>query len=97
MPKPILFTMKLEPELRDAFFEAATAAHQSASQVVRALMRDYVQQQRDALEYEAFLRGKVSVAHEAMRLGQGRPHADIEAEFAERRTRAERAAPKDSA
>ncbi|SIT68531.1 hypothetical protein SAMN04487768_1484 [Burkholderia sp. b13] len=49
------FTMKLEPELRGAFMAEAKATHHPASQVVRDLMRDFVQRQREAREYDAFL------------------------------------------
>lgn len=54
MPKTPAFTMKLEPELRDAFMAEAKAAHRPASQVVRDLMRDFVQRQREAREYDEF-------------------------------------------
>ncbi|KAG0184131.1 hypothetical protein DFQ28_011721 [Apophysomyces sp. BC1034] len=40
--------MKLEPELRDAFMAETQAAHWPASQVMRELMRDFVQRQREA-------------------------------------------------
>jgi predicted transcriptional regulator len=42
MAKEAVFTMKLEPELRDAFMAAAAAADRPASQIVREMMRDYV-------------------------------------------------------
>ena len=41
MAKEAVFTMKLEPELRDAFMAAAKAADRPASQIVREFMRDY--------------------------------------------------------
>ncbi|TIT81411.1 MAG: antitoxin of toxin-antitoxin stability system, partial [Mesorhizobium sp.] len=41
MPKEAVFTLKLEPELRDAFMAETEADHRPASQVVRELMRDY--------------------------------------------------------
>ena len=47
MAKEAVFTMKLEPELRDAFMAAAEAADRPASQIVREFMRDYVQQDRE--------------------------------------------------
>jgi hypothetical protein len=54
--------MKLEPELRAEFIAEAEAAHRPASQVVRELMREFVQRQRQAREYEEFLRHKVEAA-----------------------------------
>ena len=46
MPEEAVFTMKLEPELRDAFMAEAEASHRPASQVVRDLMREFVERQR---------------------------------------------------
>lgn len=88
MSKQAVFTMKLEPELRDQFMAEADAAHRPASQVVRELMREFVQRQRQAREYDAFLQRKVDAARTSMRAGNGRTNDAIEAKFAERRTKA---------
>jgi predicted transcriptional regulator len=85
MPKQSVFTMKLEPELRDEFMAEAEASHRPASQVMRELMREFVQRQREAREYDAYLRGKVEAGRGSMRAGQGRTHDEVEAEFAARR------------
>jgi hypothetical protein len=85
MPKEAVFTMKLEPELRAEFMAEAEAAHRPASQVLRELMRNFVQQQREAREYESFLRGKVEAGRVSMRAGHGRSNEDVEAEFSARR------------
>ena len=89
MPKQAVFTMKLEPELRDEFMAEAEASHRPASQVMRELMREFVQRQREAREYDAYLRGKVEKGRESMRAGQGRANDDVEAEFAARRDQAD--------
>lgn len=85
MAKEAVFTMKLEPELRAAFMAEADAAHRPASQVVRELMREYVQRQREAREYDEFLSRKVAAGRVAMRSGLGRSNEEVEAEFAARR------------
>lgn len=85
MPKEAVFTMKLEPELRAEFMAEAEAAHRPASQVVRELMREYVQRQRAAREYEEFLRSKVEVARASMHAGHGQDNDEVELEFAARR------------
>jgi predicted transcriptional regulator len=85
MAKEAVFTMKLEPELRAEFLAAAESAHRPASQVVRELMREFVQRQREAREYDEFLRRKVESGRAAMRAGQGRSNDEVEAEFAARR------------
>jgi predicted transcriptional regulator len=81
MPKPAVFTMKLEPELRDEFMAEAEASHRPASQI----MREFVQRQRESREYDAYLRGKVEAGRASMRAGQGRSNDEIEAEFVTRR------------
>ena len=87
MPKEAVFTMKLEPELRTAFMAAAAAADRPASQILREMMRDFIRQQREAHEYEAFLRAKVTAARRSVESGQGHRDADVEAEFSARRER----------
>lgn len=59
MPKGVMFTLKLEPELRDAFMAEAAAADRPASQFVREFMRDFVRRQRQAREHDAWFRGEV--------------------------------------
>ena len=88
MAKEAVFTMKLESELRDEFVAEAEAAHRPASQVVRELMREFVQRQREARDYDAFVRRKVEVARASMRAGRGLPNEEIEAEFAAWRIKA---------
>ncbi len=85
MPKESVFTMKLEPELRDEFMAEAEAAHRPASQVVRDLMRDFIQRQREAREYDGFLRQKVDVARASVRAGRGRSNEEVEGDAAARR------------
>lgn len=85
MSKEAVFTMKLEPELREAFMAAAEASHRPASQVVRELMREFVERQRQARDYDAFLRGKVDAARAQIASGAVSIDADVEARFAARR------------
>ena len=89
MPKEAVFTMKLEPELRDAFMAAAAQADRPASQIVREFMRDYVEQDR---EYIAWLQRKVDKARESIAAGRGRSDEEVRADFAERRAKWERQA-----
>ncbi len=88
MSKQAVFTMKLEPELRDEFMAEAEATHRPASQIMRELMREFVQRQREGREYDAFLRRKVEAGRASMRAGQGRSDEDVDAEFAARRAAA---------
>ncbi|MBU6468442.1 MAG: antitoxin of toxin-antitoxin stability system [Betaproteobacteria bacterium] len=85
MSKEAVFTMKLEPELRAEFMAEAKAAHRPASQVLRELMREFVQHQREAREYDEFLSRKVDAGRTSMRAGIGLPNDEVEATFAARR------------
>lgn len=90
MPKQAVFTMKLEPELRDQFMAEAAAAHRPASQVMRELMRAFVQRQQEAREYDEFLHRKIELARSSMRAGQGLSNDEVEADFAARRAQVDR-------
>lgn len=85
MSKDAVFTMKLEPDLRDAFMAEADAAHRPASQIVREFMREFIDRQREARDYDEFLRRKVDIARESVRAGRGRANDEVEADFAARR------------
>ena len=85
MSKEAVFTMKLEPELRAEFMAEAEAAHRPASQVLRELMREFVQRQREAREYDEFLRLKVETARAQKRAGLHYSNEEVEAEFAAHR------------
>ncbi len=88
MSKEAVFTMKLEPQLRAEFLEEAEAAHRPASQVLRELMREFIQHQREAREYDTFLKSKVEIARTSMHAGSGRLNDEVEAVFAARRDQA---------
>lgn len=85
MSKEAVFTMKLEPELRADFMAEAEAAHRPASQILRELMREFIQRQREAREYDEFLRRKVEAGRAEMAAGAGHANDEVEARFAARR------------
>lgn len=92
MSKEAVFTMKLESKLREEFMAETEAAHRPASQVMRELMREFVQRQREAREYDEFLRNKVEVARHSMRAGQGKSDVEVEAKFVAKRARVTKSA-----
>ncbi|MHC8404838.1 antitoxin of toxin-antitoxin stability system [Pseudomonas sp. TMB3-21] len=85
MSKQAIFTMKLEAELREQFMAEAEASHRPASQIVREMMRQFVQSQRESREYEAFLQHKVDAARVEKLAGSGLTNDEVEAQFAARR------------
>ncbi len=86
MPKEAVFTMKLEPALREAFMSEAQAAHRPASQVLRELMREFVQRQRQAREYD-FLEQKIQAARTSIQAGLGTQNEEVEVQFSARRAK----------
>ena len=88
MSKEAVFTMKLEAELRDDFMAEAEAARRPASQILRELMREFILRQREAREYDEFLRRKVEAGRAAMHAGIGHSNDEVEALFAARRAAA---------
>lgn len=89
MSKEAVFTMKLEPELRASFMAEAQASHRPASQVLRELMREFVDRQRQAREYEQYFSSKVAAGRASMYADNGRSNEDVEASFAARRAMAQ--------
>jgi len=85
MAKEAVFTMKLESDLRTEFMAEVEAVHRPASQVVRDLMREFVQRQRQAREYDAFLIKKVEVAQSSIESGLGLSNDEVEKIFARKR------------
>lgn len=86
MSTKVVFTMKLEPELRDMFMAETTAADRPASQVIRELMRDYIERCRQAREYDEFVRRKVEHARKQRDAGLYLAHEEVEAQAATRQT-----------
>ncbi|MDO5693412.1 MAG: antitoxin of toxin-antitoxin stability system [Pseudomonadota bacterium] len=91
MSKEAVFTMKLEPELRDAFMAEAQTLDRPASQVVRELMREFIARQQESRAYDAFVAEKVAIAREEITAGLEYSNDEVEARFAARREAARRA------
>jgi len=87
MAKEAVFTMKLEADLRADFVAETDALHRPASQVVRELMREFVERQRQKREHSALVERKVAVARTSVQAGQGYSNDEVEADFASRRAR----------
>ena len=85
MTKEAVFTMKLESDLRAEFMAEAEAAHKPASQVLRELMREFVQRQRETRAYDEFVGTKVAASRLSMQAGIGQSNDEVEAKFAARR------------
>ena len=82
MSKQSVFTMKLEPELRTEFIAASESVHRPASQVVRELMREFIDRQKKARAYNDYLQEKLTAARHSISEGEGQSQEEIEAQFA---------------
>jgi predicted transcriptional regulator len=86
MTKNAVFTMKLEPELRDAFMAAAAASHRPASQIMRELIRDFIQSKKGAEAYNAYLRRKVELGRAQIKAGKTYSNEEVQARMAKVRS-----------
>ena len=85
MSKQAVFTMELESELRESFMAEAADEDRPASQVVHELMRGYIDQRRQAREYDDYLRRKVEAARKQREAGLHFSNEEVEVEAAARR------------
>lgn len=86
MTKNAVFTMKLEPELRDAFMAAAAASHRPASQIMRELIRDFIQSKKGAEAYNAYLHRKVELGRAQIKAGKTYSNEEVQARMAKVRS-----------
>lgn len=82
MAKEAVFSVKLEPDLRDAFVAEAAAMHLPASHLVREYMRDLVRRRREEREYDEWYRRKVEAGLADALAGRGRTHEEVAADAA---------------
>jgi len=85
MAKEAVFTMKLEPELRDAFMAEAAGEDRPASQVLRELMRGYIDQRQQKREYDAYVREMVERGRADIRAGRFITNEEAQRQAAARR------------
>ncbi|WJH41836.1 hypothetical protein N7E02_16455 [Aliirhizobium terrae] len=75
------FTFQVEEELKKAFSEATGAQHKDDADVLRDLMRGYIEKQKGAADYDAWFRRKVQAGIDAANAGEVISSDEIEAEF----------------
>ena len=90
MPKNQVFTFKLEPELREAFTAETEALDRPASQVLRELMRGFVQERQKARDYDSFVREKVAEGDADLAAGRILSHQQVKQRGRTRRARLQR-------
>ena len=76
------FTFRVDNALKSQFAQAAKSRDRSGAQLLRDFMREFVQQQQEAAEYDAWFRREVQVGIDSANAGELISAEDIEAEAA---------------
>ena len=76
------FTFRVDEGLKSEFTTAAKSSDRNAAQVLRGFMRDYVRQQQEAAEHDAWFRRQVQVGIDAANAGDLISGEEVEAEAA---------------
>lgn len=76
------FTFRVDKGLKDAFSAAAKSRDRTGAQLLRDFMRDFVRQQQNAAEHDAWFRHQVQVGLNAANAGDVISAEDVEADAA---------------
>ena len=79
------FTFRVDEAQKSEFATAAKARDRTSAQLLRDFMREFVQQQRDAAEHDAWFQRQVQAGLDSANAGRLVPSAEVEAKFAARR------------
>ncbi|MFY7834803.1 MAG: CopG family ribbon-helix-helix protein [Novosphingobium sp.] len=79
------FTFRVDDSLKEAFAEAAKGQDRTGAQLLRDFMREYVKEQREAAEYDAWFRREAQIGLDQAKAGMLIPGEEVEAHFAARR------------
>lgn len=76
------FTFRVDEGLKDQFFTAAKSRDRTGAQLLRDFMRDFVRQQQEAAEHDAWFRRQVQAGIDAANAGDVISAEEVEAEAA---------------
>ncbi len=79
------FTFRVDDDLKKPFAMAAKERDRTGAQLLRDSMREFVQQQHNAAEHEAWFRHQVQSGLDSANAGRLTPDDQVEARFAARR------------
>ncbi|WP_343711857.1 hypothetical protein [Inquilinus sp.] len=77
------FTFRVDEALKNEFAAAAKARDRTGAQLLRDFMRDFVRQQQNSAEHDAWFRQRVQAGLDAAAAGDLVPNETVEAEAAE--------------
>lgn len=76
------FTFRVDEALKNEFSTAAKSRDRTGAQLLRDFMRDFVRQQQEAAEHDAWFRRQVQTGLDAAAAGDLVPAEEVEAEAA---------------
>ncbi len=79
------FTFRVNESLKSEFSSAAKNLDRNAAQLLRDFMRDFVRQQQEAADHDAWFRRQVQAGLDSANTGNLIPAAEVEATFAAKR------------
>jgi predicted transcriptional regulator len=79
------FTFRVDEALKNEFATAAKARDRTGAQLLRDFMREFVQQQQEVAEHDAWFRRQAQAGLDSANAGRLVPSAEVEAKFAARR------------
>jgi len=79
------FTFRVDEALKSDFAAAAKSRDRTGAQLLRDFMREFVLQQQELAEHDAWFRRQVQIGLDSANAGQLMPAAEVEAKFAARR------------
>jgi predicted transcriptional regulator len=84
------FTFRVDEALKSEFSAAAKNRDRNAAHLLRDVMRDFVRQQQEAAEHDAWFRRQVQIGLDSANAGHLIPASEVEARFAARRAETRR-------
>ena len=79
------FTFRVDESLKEQFSTAAKSRDRTGAQLLRDFMRDFVKQQQEATEHDAWFRREVQIGLDSANAGKLIPAEEVEAAFAAKR------------
>lgn len=86
----VTFTFRVDDALKAEFSKAAKAKYRTGAQLFRDFMGDFVLQQQEAAEHDAWFRRQVQVGLNSANAGNLVAGDEVEARFAARRAETRR-------
>jgi len=79
------FTFRVNEVLKAEFATAAKTKDRNAAQLLRDFMRDFVRQEKEAADHDAWFRRQVQIGLDSANAGNLIPGEEVEAKFAAKR------------